>query len=119
MATARGRWLVDQMSARFGACVTAVGAGLSVTWGAVWVPAVVGVVVELDVAEADDCCSNWRAVTVNDRFERCSGSNTLGAAARSREAYIVVVGCGGLVKVASGPGPGDECELRLACLSEL
>jgi hypothetical protein len=31
-------------------------------------------------------------VTVNDRFERCSGSNTLGAAARSREAYIVVVG---------------------------
>lgn len=83
MATARGRWLRDQISARFGACEAAVGTAPSGTWGTL-VSAVVGVVAEPDVAD-----SNWRPVAVKDRFERCRGSSALGAAVRSRAAYIV------------------------------
>lgn len=112
MATARGRWVRDQISARFGAWATAVGAGPSVVCGAVWVWAVVLVVPDVggEGAEGEFAASNCRAVVLNPaaagRFVRscCRAA----AATRRREAYIVwavVVGysggCGGLV---FGPG---------------
>ena len=107
MATERGRWLRDQISARFGAWVTVVGAAPSVTCGAVWVLAVAGVVEE-GVDEAD---SNWRAIAVKGLFERCRG-RPLAAAARSREAYIVWMSVVVVMWVVGGwnrgPDPGED-----------
>jgi len=102
MATARGRWLRDQISARFGACsATAVGAGPPEgTCAAV-------VVVGEAVLVVDEAASNWRGVAENVRFERCRAA----AATRRREAYIVLV-CGGLcgsvVLVVGGGGFGTK-----------
>ena len=90
MAAARGRWLVDQTSARFGAWTTAVGAGPSVTCVAVCVWAVVLVV---DAGGGvGGAVSNCRAVVLKGvaaaRFESCRAA----AATRRRETNIVLLG---------------------------
>ena len=111
MATARGRWLRDQMSARFGACsVTAVETGLPAGTCGVVVPAAAsaGLVVVDEVEE--EAASNWRGVALNVRFESCRAT----AAARRREAYIVVwwLRVGGRWWVVLGPGPGGEASIQ-------
>ncbi len=87
MATARGRWLRDQMSARFGACsMTAVETGLPAgTCGVLVSAAVAALVVVVEEVE-EEAASNWRGVALNVRLESCRAM----AAARRREAYIVV-----------------------------
>jgi hypothetical protein len=72
MASARGRWLRDHTSARFGACMTAsVGAGppSGTSGGAVCELAVVGVVAgaleeEEEAGEDVVADSSWRAVVL-------------------------------------------------------
>lgn len=90
MATARGRWLRDQTSARFGACsATAVGTGPPEGTGAALV------VDGLVVLVVEEAASNWRGVAENVRFVRCRAA----AATRRREAYIALSVLGGYVVV--------------------
>lgn len=124
MAVERGCWLRDQTWARFGACATVVGAGPPVTWGAVWVLAVVEVVGVVGVAGSAGVFadvglnrdSNWRAVTANDRLERSRGSPW--ATVRSRAAYIVLCECGcrGSRSVARMEPGSSKRELRSVAL---
>jgi hypothetical protein len=83
MAAARGRWLVDQTSARFGAWTTAAGAGPSVTC----------VVLVVDAGGGEGgAASNCRAVVLKGvaaaRFESCRAA----VATRRRETNIVLLG---------------------------
>ena len=111
MATARGRCVRDQTSARFGDCATAVDAAPSDTCGVVWVWAVVLVVVE-DGGGGDGASWNWRAVVLNVaavRFGSCRAA--VAATPRRRETYIVSGCCGSrgvvvVVVVRDGP-PGS------------
>ncbi len=87
MASARGRWLRDQMSARFGACwVTAVETGLPAGTCGVVVPAAAAAALVVVEEVEEEAASNWRGVALNVRFESCRATAT----ARRREAYIVV-----------------------------
>jgi hypothetical protein len=98
MATARGRWLRDQISARFGACVTWVGTGPSVTC-AFWVSAVLLVVVDVDsggvggvgVPSCRAVLLKGAAAVVFDGVACFESWRAAAAATRRREAYIVSV----------------------------
>ena len=88
MASARGRCERDQISARFGAWATAVGAGPFVVGTVVCVLAVVLVVAAGGGEGAATSPLNWRAVVLS-AARRGSELVATAATPRRRETYIV------------------------------